>query len=122
MQTQLFLISNFMQEQKSNKIMRSSTCEELYGTVPPINAAHISPFATSTQARLGRQSVMNAPDVPFLRNFAPCTRSSACEPTRQPEFICRYCNRKFYNPQAYGGHMRSHSITKNKILHGQGHG
>jgi hypothetical protein len=120
MQTQLFLMSNFTQEQKPNKIMRSSPYEELYGTVPHVNAAHISPFTASTEAQLGRQSVMNASDVPFLRNYAPYTGSSAREATRQPEFICRHCNRKFYKPHAYGGHMRSHNITKKKILHGQG--
>jgi hypothetical protein len=63
---------------------------------------------------------MNAPDVPFLRNYAPYTSLSVHEATRQPEFICRHCNRKFYTPQAHGGHMRSHNITKKKIYMARG--
>jgi hypothetical protein len=122
MQTQLFFTSNTMQEQKPNKIQKSSAYEELYGMVPPVHATHISPFPSSTQAQQGIQSMMGVLDVPFHRNFAPYTSSSVCEPTRQREFICKQCNLTFYTPQAYGGHMSSHSKAKKKNLRGQGRG
>jgi hypothetical protein len=105
-----------MQEQKPNKIQKSSSYEELYGMVPPVNATHISPFPASTQAQLGIQSMMGVPDAPFHRNFAPYTSSSVREPTRQCEFICKKCNLMLYTPQAYGGHTSYHSKA-NKIFY-----
>jgi hypothetical protein len=81
--------------------MSSSSYEELYGIVPHANAS-TTPFLESSPAQMDiHQGVIDVPTP---------------APRRLPEYTCEHCNRKFYNSQAFGGHMSSHSKANTKIL------
>uniref|UniRef100_A0ACD5Z556 Uncharacterized protein n=1 Tax=Avena sativa TaxID=4498 RepID=A0ACD5Z556_AVESA len=92
------------QKQKPNTILRPSHYEELRGMVRPgVSAAHVS-----TQAPPGIQQT--------VRGVLDATYPGVPE-RGLPEYRCRRCEISFYNSQAYGGHMSSHSKkARTKIL------
>jgi hypothetical protein len=96
--------------------MSSSSYEELYGIVSHVNAS-TTPFLESSPARMDiHEGVIDVPTPTFHTNFVPYTSSTMPAPRRLPEYTCEHCNRKFYNSQAFGGHMSSHSKANTKIL------
>ncbi|KAM0828400.1 hypothetical protein ACQ4PT_067584 [Festuca glaucescens] len=102
-------------ERRSNTILSSSSYEELYGIVSHVNAS-TSPFPESSPARMDiHQGVIDVPTPTFYTNFVPYTSSAMPEPRRLSEYTCEHCNKKFYNSQAFGGHMSSHSKANRKI-------
>jgi hypothetical protein len=105
-----------MQEQRPNTIPRSSSYQEHYGIMPPVNAT-ASPFSNSSLAGMEiQQGVIDVPNLMFHKDYVPCTNSTMLEPRGMSEYTCDRCKKTFYKSQAFGGHMSSHSKANSKIL------
>jgi hypothetical protein len=106
-----------MQEQRPNTILGSSSYEEHYDILPPVNAT-ARPFSNSSLVGMEiQQGVIGVPNPMFHKNYVPCTNSTMLEPRGFPEYTCDHCKKTFYNSHAFGGHMSSHSKATSKILH-----
>lgn len=75
--------------------------------------SHISPYVPREQ-----EEPTGGPNSAFDGDLQAATSSTVVGARGQREYKCKLCNVAFYSPQAYGGHMSSHSKARRNNLRG----